>query len=115
MVENIELGDLYHECKTENMWTKMGPSSILVSNRHECHSANYRPADQHPGSHASGSNNGLWLPFRWLRFHLWLEPVLHVSGVRTAVEGLPEDAGVGRESWPEGAATGAQTAQPHKR
>lgn len=92
------------------------PSSLPLSNRHERHSADYRPADQHPGSHAGGSDHGFRLPFRRLRLHLRLEPVLHVCGVCAAVEGLPEDAGVGRESRTKGAAAaGAQTARPPER
>lgn len=82
--------------------------------RHERHSPDHRPADQRPGPRAGGSDHGLRLALRRLWLHLRMEPVLHVRGVRSAVEGLPEDAGAGPEGRTEGAA-GAQTAEPTER
>lgn len=94
--------------------------SILTLNmhstyRHECHGADYRPADQHLGPYAGGPDHVVWIPLHRLWLHRWLEPLLHVRGVHAAVEGLPEDTGARHQGRPEGAATGAQAAQRAER
>lgn len=85
------------------------------THRHECHGADYRSADQHPGPYAGGPDHVIRVPLHRLWLHRRLEPLLHVPGVCTAVEGLPEDTSTRHQGRPEGTATGAQAAQHAER
>lgn len=74
---------------------------VTLCSRHECYGENHRPADQHPGPDAGGTDHGVRLPFHGLRFHLGLEPLLHVSRVLPPVEGVPENSSAGHQGGTE--------------
>lgn len=59
--------------------------------RYECYNTKDWPVNQHLGPYGCWPDYDIWLCSHWLWFHFGMEFGIHVCGILSALEGLPEN------------------------